>query len=83
MLELETVVDVDVDDVEDHSERVIMKSRGQEQMEPSSPNLYDTSLGSIHIVNSAGRYLEMSLRPVTFAASLTMGSIFELILMQR
>jgi len=69
--------------VEDHSERVTIKSSGQEQIDPSSPNLYDTSLGSIHIVNSAGKYLEMSFSPVAFAASLTIGSILELILMQR
>lgn len=69
--------------VEDHSDLVIMKSSGHEQMEPSSPNLYETSLGSIHIVNSAGRYFAMSFRPVALAASLTTGSILELILIQR
>ena len=64
------------------SERLI-KFVGTEQTEPSSPILYETSPGSIHIVNSTGRYLEMSFSPVAFAALLMMGSILALILMQR
>lgn len=55
-----------------------------EHIDPSSPNLYDTSKGSIHSVSSLGRYSAMLESPVTFAASLTTGSSRRpLILIQR
>ena len=59
-------------------------SSAHEQIEPSSPNLYETSLGSIHKVSWVGKYSEMLVSPVTLAASFTTGSSrHPLILIQR
>jgi hypothetical protein len=84
LLALQEGVDVGAPYVLDRETTLAGCSRVHEQIDPSSPNLYETSQGSIHSVSWDGKYSEMFVSPVTFAASLTTGSRRQpLILIQR